>query len=57
MLVKELVKKLKKLPQDKPVYMSTDAEGNGFSNIDGISPTDDTMNTFVVWPKHDDVEL
>lgn len=57
MLVKDLLKKLKTLPQDKPIYLAIDAEGNGFSNIDEVAPTDDTMNTFVVWPKHDDVEL
>lgn len=33
MTIKELIEKLKDLPQDLPVIMSKDSEGNGYSPI------------------------
>lgn len=36
MKVKQLIAELKKLPQDAEVIMSRDAEGNGFSPLDGF---------------------
>jgi hypothetical protein len=47
MKVKELVRILKTLDQDKPIYMSSDSEGNSFSNPCEISEEGDC---YVLWP-------
>lgn len=36
MTIKELIEELKALPQDLPVVMSKDAEGNGYSPLSAI---------------------
>lgn len=33
MTVKELIERLQKLPQDEPVFLSRDPEGNGFYDL------------------------
>lgn len=39
MKVSELIKELKKLPQDLPVVLSRDEEGNGFNGLVDIEQT------------------
>lgn len=38
MKVKELIEKLKKLDQEKAIYISKDEEGNEFKEVDCITP-------------------
>ena len=50
--VGDLIDKLEKLPQDLPVVMSQDAEGNGFSP--DINAEVDTEQVVVLWPSYFD---
>lgn len=53
MKVKELVRILKTLDQDKPIFMSSDSEGNSFSNPCEISKE---IGFYVIWPDDSYIE-
>ena len=57
MTLKELIKELQKhsMAMDKPVRMSRDTEGNGFSSIEK-GCFDETMKFFYIYPYKEHME-
>lgn len=51
MTVKQLIDQLKTFPENRRIILSTDAEGNGYAELDDIEDTDETRVTF--YPKHE----
>ena len=46
--VKDLMKELRKLPGNSPIYIASDEEGNSFGSLDSVSLDD--QGNFIIWP-------